>query len=300
MAGQKFFHGLTEAMINRVSELPDRQKTSFFWPDEYREDPQDAYQTSSRRQSTTSSTPNTGGCASPASELDTTEVTKQRHRGSARSHIEFYDDCDSSFSRLEREKQREKLRIAAFLREQDDDVSEAAKTRRQNTLKSSFSFNDFPETPEGKTTQKPPIKPTNGHHHHYQSPTATTPDHEDPLRTSPLPSYSNGGLQQRRQQYSPAPSEYHYSARYTGSYEDFEDDRSYKSNDFNYGNFSPPGTPSSADLNEHKRLSQRHLRSSINFVNGVAVADDDAECARKPATVRDSATDRVGVGLPNL
>ncbi|XP_053699294.1 uncharacterized protein LOC128746267 [Sabethes cyaneus] len=294
MAGQKFFHGLTEAMINRVSDVPDRQKTSFFWPDEYREDPQEAYQTSSRRQSTTSSTPNTG-CASPASELDTTEITRQRHRGNSRSHIEFYDECDSSFSQLERERQREKLRIAAFLREQDNDVSEAAKTRRQNTLKSSFSFNDFPETPEEKPTQKPPIKPTNGHH---QPSIATIPDHEDPLRTSPLPSYN--GNSQRRQQYSPASSEYHYSARYTGSYDDFEDDRSYKSNDFNYGNFSPPGTPSSADLNEHKRLSQRHLRSSINFANGVAVADDDDECARKPVTVRDSATERVGVGLPNL
>lgn len=292
MAGQKFFHGLTEAMINRVSDVPDRQKSSFFWPDEYREDPQEAYQTSSRRQSTTSSTPNTG-CASPSSELDITE-TKQRHRGNARSRIEFYDECDSSFAQLEREKQREKLRITAFLREQEDDVSEAAKTRRQNTLKSNFFFNDFPETSEEKNMQKPPIKPVNGHH---QPSTATTPDHDDPLRTSPLLSYNGGS--QRRQQYSPASSEYHYSARYTGSYDDFEDDRSYKSNDFNYGNFSPPGTPSNADLTEHKRLSQRHLRSSINFANGVAVADDD-QSARKPVTVRDSATGRVGVGLPNL
>ncbi|XP_058816597.1 uncharacterized protein LOC131679862 [Topomyia yanbarensis] len=293
MAGQKFFHGLTEAMINRASDRPDRQKSSFYWPDEYQEDPQEAYKTSSRRQSTASSTPSKG-CASPASELDTGEVIKQqRHRGNVRSNIQFSDDCDSSFSQLERDRQTEKLRIAAFLREQCDDVSEAAKTRRQNTLKSNFHFYDFDDTPDGKSAQSPPPKPTNG----YQR-SAPTPDPEDPLRSSPLPN-GNGGTT-RRQQYSPASSEYHYSARYTGSYEDFEDDRSFKSNDFNYGNFSPPGTPSGGEVPEYKRNSQRHLRSSINFHNGAAMADDEASAERKPVTVRDSATGRVGVGLPNL
>ncbi|XP_058444792.1 uncharacterized protein LOC131426232 [Malaya genurostris] len=295
MAGQKFFHGLTEAMINRATDRPDRQKSSFYWPDEYQQDPQDAYTTSSRRQSTTaSSTPNKE-CASPASELDTSEVLRQqRHRGNVRSNIQFNDECDSSFSQLERERQHEKLRIAAFLREQCDDVSEAAKTRRQNTLKSNFHFYDFDVTPDSKSAQNSPPKPTNGYRQ-----SAATSEFDDPLRSSPLPNNtSNGGGTTRRQQpqYSPASSEYHYSARYTGSYEDFEDDRSYKSTDFN---FSPPGTPCGGEMPECKRNSQRHLRSSINFRNGVAMADDDTD-ERKPVTVRDSATERVGVGLPNL
>uniref|UniRef100_A0A8D8P4C3 (northern house mosquito) hypothetical protein n=1 Tax=Culex pipiens TaxID=7175 RepID=A0A8D8P4C3_CULPI len=159
MAGQKFFSGLTDAMINRASaERPDRQKSNFFWPDEYLQEPQDAFRTSSgsgassRRPSTTSSsaTATPKECPSPLG--GSTEVLKQRHRGNARSNIEFYDDCDSSFSALAREKQRTKLGIEKFLREQDDDVSEVAKARRQNTLKSNFQFYDVEEAPR---TPKP-------------------------------------------------------------------------------------------------------------------------------------------------
>lgn len=291
MAGQKFFHGLTDAMINRATpDRPDRQKSNFFWPDEYLQDAQETYQTSSRRQSTASSTP-TQKCASPASEFDTTEVLRQRHSKNARSHIEFYDDCDSSFSHLERERVREKLRIEKFLREQNDDVSEAAKECRRSAMKSSFQFYDVEEATDGRATPKAASKSTNGY---YSA--AATPEHEEPPRFSPV---SNGGGAYRRQ-LSPASSEHHYSARYTGSYDDFEDDRSYKSNDFNYSSFSPPGTPSgSGDVPEHKRFSQRHLRSSINFCNGVASADDSS-APRKPASVRETATERVGVGLPNL
>ncbi|XP_062538548.1 uncharacterized protein LOC134206833 [Armigeres subalbatus] len=296
MAGQKFFHGLTEAMINRASDRPDRQKSSFYWPDEYMQEPEETYKTSSRRQSTASSvvsTP-TQGCASPASEYESADVLKQRHKNNAESHISFYDECDSSFSEIARDRQREKLRIEQFLREQSDDVSEMAKTRRQNTLKSRIQFYDFAE-PGDRSPPKSvsPTKPfTNGHH------PPQTPEQAEPSRYSPM---SNGGGsvdRSRRQLSSPGGSfEYHYSARYTGSYDDFEDDdRSYKSTELN---FSPPGTPS-GDVPEHKRNSQRHLQSSINFCNGVAVADDD-EAPRKTVSVREAAaTQRVGVGLPNL
>lgn len=297
MAGQKFFHGLTEAMINRASDRPDRQKSSFYWPDEYLQDPEEIYKTSSRRQSTASSirsTP-TQECASPASEYESADILKQRHKSNAESHIAFYDECDSSFSEIERDRQREKLRIAQFLREQSDDVSEMAKTRRQNTLKSRIQFYDFNEPGERSPPKaSSPTKPyTNGYH------PPQTPEHGDPPRYSPV---SNGGGadRYRRQLSSPGgSSEYHYSARYTGSYDDFEDDdRSYKSTELN---FSPPGTPSgSGDIPEHKRNSQRHLRSSINFCNGVAVADDSS-APRKTVSVREAAsTQRVGVGLPNL
>lgn len=307
MAGQKFFHGLTDAMINRSSaDRPDRQKSNFYWPDEYLQDSQETFRTSnensgasSRRPSTASSSTTPKECMSPIGgstlAVDSGEVLMQRNRSNARSHIAFYDDCDSSFSALEREKQRTKLGIEKFLREQDDDVSEVAKARRQNTLKSNFQFYDFeePQTPRTPTRQQN----SNGHNH----PVATTPDFPEDHGFSPI----NGGPGQplRRQQSSPASSEYHYSARYTGSYDDYEDDRfSCRSND--YG-FSPPGTPvSGGDLPEHKRNSQRHLRSSIAFCNGVAIAEDDASSTgsgRKPVSVRDAAaTQRVGVGLPNL
>ncbi|KXJ71351.1 hypothetical protein RP20_CCG020789 [Aedes albopictus] len=302
MAGQKFFHGLTEGMINRASGRPDRQKSSFYWPDEYLQDPEEIYKTSSRRQSAASSimsTP-TQECASPASEYESADVLKQRHKSNAESHIAFYDECDSSFSEIKRDRQREKLRIEQFLREQSDDVSEMAKTRRQNTLKSRIQFYDMDEPGDRSPPKaRSPIKPyTNGYH------TPQTPDHGDPPRYSPM---SNGGADRlRRQLSSPGgSSEYHYSARYTGSYEDFEEDddrRSYKSTELN---FSPPGTPGGgggggSDVPEHKRISQRHLRSSINFCNGVAVADDSS-APRKTASVRESAAaQRVGVGLPNL
>lgn len=282
-------------MINRASDRPDRQKSNFYWPDEYLQDSQETYRTSSnggsRRQSTASSSAATTPreCVTPSGVPEkAAEVLQQRHRKNVRSHIEFHDqdDCDSSFSQLERERQRERLRIEKFLREQNDDVSEAAKARRQSTLKSKIQFYDFAEPLNGST----PSKATNGLHHSA----AVTPEQEDPSRFSPL---SNGGVSLRRQQSSPASSEYHYNARYTGSYDDFEDDRfSYRS----CGDFSPPGTPSAGEVPEHKRLSQRHLRSSIAFCNGVAIAEDISE-SRKPVSVRDSAaTQRVGVGLPNL
>lgn len=230
---------------------------------------------------------------SPIGGQDSAEVLKQRHRSNARSHIEFYDDCDSSFSALEREKQRAKLGIEKFLREQDEDVSEAAKTRRQNTLKSKIQFYDYEEQTPNRTPSRQ--QQSNGHHH----PASTPVDFPEDARFSPThngtPSHT---VTLRRQQSSPASSEYHYSARYTGSYDDFEDDRfSCKSND--YG-FSPPGTPLSGEIPEHKRNSQRHLRSSIAFCNGVAIAEDSS-AQRKPVSVRDAASaQRVGVGLPNL
>ncbi|XP_055618237.1 uncharacterized protein LOC129763321 [Toxorhynchites rutilus septentrionalis] len=292
MSGQKFFHGLTDAMINRhrPADGPDRQKSSFFWPDEYMQDASETYRTSSGSHSSASSTP-TKQCASPAGERETPEILMQRHRSNARSHITFDDGCDSSFSQLERERQREKLRIAQFLREQSDDVSEAAKQSRQTSLKSNFHFYDFVDTANEKSTPKAasPTTTTNGCFR------AATPEQEELARYSPM----SNGTAYRKQHSSPAASEYHYSARYTGSYDDFEDDRSFKSNDFNYNGFSPPGTPLGGEIPEHKRMSQRHLRSSINFSNGVLIAEDSS-APRKPASVRESATDRVGVGLPNL
>ncbi|XP_055614068.1 uncharacterized protein LOC129760452 [Uranotaenia lowii] len=299
MAGQKFFHGLTEAMINRGAERPDRQKSNFYWPEEYLEDPQDRFVTSSRRQSTSSAATTPKECPSPASEIETGEVMKQRHRSNIRSHIEFSDENDSAFSQLARERQREKLRIEQFLRQQSDDVSEAAKTKRQNTLKSRIQFYDYVETPNGGRAS-PRKLPANGYH------TPTTPDFEDhpstfgPQTTNGI---SNGGTNYRRQLSSPASSEYHYSARYTGSYDDFEEDdaRSYRSS--NELNFSPPGTPLSngGDIPEHKRQSHRHLRSSIAFCNGVVMADEGDGGGKSPVSVRDSAAmQRVGVGLPNL
>lgn len=293
MAGQKFFHGLTEAMINRASDRPDRQKSSFYWPDEYMQDPEETYSTSSRRQSAASSitTTPTQERASPASEYESAEVLMQRHRNNAQSHIAFYDGGDSSFSQIERERAREKLRIEKFLREQSDDVSEMAKTRRQNTLKSSFQFYDVVDSGE----RSPPKSSSPTKHNGYHPP--PTPDQGElsSARYSPV---STNGDRLRRQLSSPGgSSEYHYSARYTGSYDDFEDDRSFKSTDFN---FSPPGTPVGGDVSEHKRNSHRHLRSSINFSNGVAVADDSS-APRKTVSVREAAsTQRVGVGLPNL
>lgn len=303
MAGQKFFHGLTDAMINRATaDRPDRQKSNFYWPDEYMQDSQETFRTSnggssasSRRPSTASSsaTATPKECMSPIG--DSAEVLKLRHRSNARSHIEFYDDCDTSFTALEREKQRTKLGIEKFHREQDEDASEAAKTRRQNTLKSKIHFYDYEEPPQ--TSRTPSRQQSNGH---YQP--AATPEYPEEPRFSPVNNGTPPVHSFRRQQSSPATSEYHYSARYTGTYDDFEDDRfSCKSND--YG-FSPPGTPVSGggggDVPEHKRNSQRHLRSSIAFCNGVAIAEDSS-APRKPASVRDAASaQRVGVGLPNL
>uniref|UniRef100_A0A182NVJ1 Uncharacterized protein n=1 Tax=Anopheles dirus TaxID=7168 RepID=A0A182NVJ1_9DIPT len=272
MAQQKFFSGLTEGMINRAAgERPDRQKTHFYWPDEYAPEPEPSPAINSRPINRTPAHLPTTDDRRRQSQADWEPVTRERHPKHAESHIQFYDGVGSSFGELERTKEHERLRIAQFLRQQsEEETGEAARAKRLSTLQSKIEFYDY---------------------------------------CTPPPSAVNGGARRAAGQSgrSSRPdngfgSEEHDLHQTDDDELDFDDRSSYRSSVCSSTNTPTPSSGHrhhSSELPEHKRNSQRHLRSSINFHNGCAIADD-SETGRKPASVRDSATTRVGVGLPNL
>ncbi|XP_058064357.1 uncharacterized protein LOC131214037 [Anopheles bellator] len=315
MAQQKFFSGLTEGMINKASaERPDRQKTHFYWPDEYAPCPDDAapvrHATIPRLH---------GGVAPPAQSHDPPaavsgrqhqpSINRVRHQGPAtgpgrgpsqpngqtayaagapptsdrvlhsvrRSNIQFYDGVDSAFGELERVRANEKRRIEQFLRQQsEEDTGEAARAKRLSTMQSAIEFYDYVDT--GGPTRQPPD----------------------------LHGAVNGWLAIGGGGSSPSVGD--------DTEENGGSCRSSERSSTTYsGRSSPSGSGRAGQLPEHKRHSQRHLRSSISFHGGdtgavaatvaaaaAAAAAEDGGATRKPLTVRDSATSRVGVGLPDL
>uniref|UniRef100_A0A182W4S5 Uncharacterized protein n=1 Tax=Anopheles minimus TaxID=112268 RepID=A0A182W4S5_9DIPT len=275
MAQQKFFSGLTEGMINRATgERPDRQKTQFYWPDEYAPEPEPSPSINgrplNRRPSETSSPQPTTERRTDQHTVWDPVVVRDRLPKHAESHIQFYDGVGSSFGELERTKAHERLRIEQFLRQQsEEETGEAARAKRLSTLQSKIEFYDYC-TPAANGTAR---------------------------RNAAQRSESNGyGSEHDRNG-----DAFEQDA---GEDElDFDDRSSYRSSICS----STHTTPTSghrhhrggSELPEHKRNSQRHLRSSINFHNGCTIADD-SEDPRKPVSVRESATTRVGVGLPNL
>uniref|UniRef100_A0A182SM42 Uncharacterized protein n=1 Tax=Anopheles maculatus TaxID=74869 RepID=A0A182SM42_9DIPT len=286
MAQQKFFSGLTEGMINRASgERPDRQKTQFYWPDEYAPEPEPSPSINgrplSRRSSTattassTQLTPSTAPARRTEHQSTWESIARDRHPKHAESHIQFYDGVGSSFGELERTKAHERFRIEQFLRQQsEEETGEAARAKRLSTLQSKIEFYDFctpPPSANGAVRRNPAHSGRSRTENGYGS------EHD-----------RNGDASE----HEPGEDEL-----------DFDDRSSYRSS---IGS-STRTTPTSGhrhhtngtELPEHKRNSQRHLRSSINFHNGCTIADD-SEDPRKPITVRESATTRVGVGLPNL
>uniref|UniRef100_A0A182P7M8 Uncharacterized protein n=1 Tax=Anopheles epiroticus TaxID=199890 RepID=A0A182P7M8_9DIPT len=261
MAQQKFFSGLTEGMINRASgERPDRQKTHFYWPDEYAPDPEppapsiNGRAKLNRRSSDVPSTDQHSTWEPPVTTTTipttTTPPFRDRPVKRAESHIQFYDGVGSSFGELERSKAHERHRIEQFLRQQsEEETGEAARAKRLSTLQSKIEFYDY------------------------------------------CPPVANGSVGRR------ANGELAYEQDAGDEELDFDDRSSICSS--NHTTPTSGHRPRLAELPEHKRHSQRHLRSSINFHNGCAIADD-REDPRKPVTVRESATARVVVGLPNL
>uniref|UniRef100_A0A182IRW9 Uncharacterized protein n=1 Tax=Anopheles atroparvus TaxID=41427 RepID=A0A182IRW9_ANOAO len=331
MAQQKFFSGLTEGMINRsAGERPDRQKTHFFWPDEYAPDveaPKGHTQTVGARSgppppqtATNGRADDRGGHRGPGTtrppsstingrlfgsqETGVDEVDERRAvrgqrpergeegeqlmaAGRARpanntaSHIQFYDAVESSFGELERSRAHERRRIEQFLRQQsEEDTGEAARAKRLSTLQSKIEFYDYPEPS--------PAEPRVIIHRGFGGSARSVQDSPPRSRTTSRQGGHPGELDAD-----------------TGPYQDDEfefDDRSSVRSSVCSSSYAPSlgyHRTAHTDLPEHKRNSQRHLRSSINFHNGCTVADD-SEAPRKTVSVRESATSRVGVGLPNL
>uniref|UniRef100_A0A182YK69 Uncharacterized protein n=2 Tax=Anopheles stephensi TaxID=30069 RepID=A0A182YK69_ANOST len=263
-------------MINRATgERPDRQKTQFYWPDEYAPEPEPRTPSINgrpvSRRSSTASTPD----RRPEQHSTWEPVTRDRHPKHAESHIQFYDGVGSSFGEHERSKARERFRIEQFLRQQsEEETGEAARAKRLSTLQSNIEFYDFctpPPTANGAVRRHPA-----GHTGRTRTEYGCGSEHA-----------GDGS------EHDPGEDEL-----------DFDDRSSYRSSRCSSSRTTPTSGHRAnqqygAELPEHKRNSQRHLRSSINFHNGCTIADD-SEDPRKPITVRESATTRVGVGLPNL
>ncbi|XP_040175511.1 uncharacterized protein LOC120908513 [Anopheles arabiensis] len=276
MAQQKFFSGLTEGMIKRAAgERPDRQKTQFYWPDEDAPDsaaPTDTAPSLNGRPhqlSRRSSTASSGSTAvdSPATlhyrrrQSIGEPIERDRHPKHAGSNIQFYDGVGSSFAELERTRAHERHRIEQFLRQQsEEETGGEARAKRLSTLQSNIAFYD------DCTSVALPVVNGSGGDRRTHTEGWERADKQDVSELSEL--------------------------------DDFDDRSSYRSGSVCSSTTSGYRRSTSV-MPEHKRNSQRHLRSSINFHNGCATADD-REDTRKPVTVRESATARVVVGLPNL
>ncbi|XP_049300459.1 uncharacterized protein LOC125774030 [Anopheles funestus] len=286
MAQQKFFSGLTEGMINRASgERPDRQKTHFYWPDEYAPEPEPSATINGHPLNRRPSEAPIGSSPQPTIERRPDQqpptttcvpaVVRDRLPKHAESHIQFYDGVGSSFGELERTKAHERFRIEQFLRQQsEEETGEAARAKRLSTLQSKIEFYDY-------------CTPVNG--------------------TSRRNAVPSGRFTTQRPDNGYAASEHERNGEVfeqdAGEDElDFDDRSSYRSSICSSTHTTPTSGHrhhAGSELPEHKRNSQRHLRSSINFHNGCTIADD-SEDPKKPVSVRESATNRVGVGLPNL
>ncbi|XP_058127773.1 uncharacterized protein LOC131290822 [Anopheles ziemanni] len=272
MAQQKFFSGLTEGMINRsAGERPDRQKTHFFWPDEYAPDVE-----APKRKENAPNPPqrpiNGKVHEHEQRDPDPAPATRGHQQKNTASHIQFYDGVESSFGELERSKAHERRRIEQFLRQQsEEDTGEAARAKRLSTLQSKIEFYDYP--PESVAAGEPRVII-----HRFGGSARSV--QESPPR-------------------SRAASRQDIDTTYQDEEFEFDDRSSIRSSASSYAPSCYRRTSHVSDLPEHKRNSQRHLRSSINFHNGCTIADD-SEAPRKTVSVRESATSRVGVGLPNL
>ncbi|XP_050098923.1 uncharacterized protein LOC126579563 isoform X2 [Anopheles aquasalis] len=308
MAQQKFFSGLTEGMMNKgMVDRPDRQKTHFYWPDDSTVEPSESLKkqpsveallagngnlpSTINRQANEANDHNNDQCRQQHYMRNINDQASPYHHSQrpTRSNIQIYNDVESIGKPIGKQQRlgiNENLRIDQPLRRQpsERETGEAARSKRLSAMQSKIEFYDYIDTttstPSHHRSKRPSEKQSFAKTENGWVTTATVL--QDGM-TDPYPTIDS--YSQRSQ-----PSSMHGG-------DDLEDDqsssRSSELNDW-YSRTSP-----STALPEHKRHSQRHLRSSINFHNGCTTADDSG-ATRKPLTVRDSATTRVGVGLPNL
>ncbi|ETN67983.1 hypothetical protein AND_000190 [Anopheles darlingi] len=310
MAQQKFFSGLTEGMMNKgTAERPDRQKTHFYWPDDYAVEPSVSLQKQALTEGLLANNSNFPATINRQAnetndhnnerpqdrlhehtgEINDQAVPHHHPKKITRSNMQIYNDVESIGKPIGKQQRvgiNENQRIDQLLLHQSVcETGEAARNKRLSAMQSKIEFYDYIETatstPSHHRCKRPSEKPTVKEAENGWVTTTTVPHGymTDACTTFPtIDSYS-----QRSQS----------SSMHGG--DDLEDGQSSYSG---LNDCSARVSPSTT-LPEHKRHSQRHLRSSINFHNGCTTADDSS-AARKPLTVRDSATTRVGVGLPNL
>lgn len=128
MTDRKFFSGLTDGMMTRNQNGPNRQQTNFYWPNET--DTEEFVPTRNRMRNRSMST---ASLMSQSQASTDTEESRRRKSQQNKSKIEFYDmvdvgsDTESIFSQADTRRQK-----------------------KQETLKSRIEFYDFVDT---KNTQ---------------------------------------------------------------------------------------------------------------------------------------------------
>lgn len=124
MTDRKFFSGLTDGMMTRNKNGPNRQQTNFYWPNET--DTEEFVPTRNRMRNRSMST---ASLMSQSQVSTDNEESRQRNLKQNKSKIEFYDMVDNNSD-------TESIYSQADTRRQ----------KKQETLKSRIEFYDFVDT----------------------------------------------------------------------------------------------------------------------------------------------------------
>lgn len=163
MLNGKFYTGLTANQMNR-SRGPDRQKSSFFWPDETDTVPSPNNR-SGRRPAVTKSAPSVAkSVATPATDEKDHHSAKDMFHQQLSSKIGFYDDPTPASKSLETRRvarpNPSKIAELSTLRQDISDIAEQIDKPRRGTTESKIEFYDFPEKSISRRTEKPVPKET--------------------------------------------------------------------------------------------------------------------------------------------
>lgn len=190
----KFFSGLTDKMMNRTSNRPDRQRTNLYWPEEEDSIPANEYNHANRTPRMSSSRTSSISYDSQGSnnvwenDVNTRDLVKKQQQ----SNIQFYD-YDDEFVPASR-----KITPSSTANNLPMDVPSQV-NRKLQTLKSRIEFYDFVDDanagPKSRSAQShlhdnsresesAPRLDINNSHHNYHTSAADTPPSPDGQRSS--------------------------------------------------------------------------------------------------------------------
>uniref|UniRef100_A0A182WYW4 Uncharacterized protein n=1 Tax=Anopheles quadriannulatus TaxID=34691 RepID=A0A182WYW4_ANOQN len=238
MAQQKFFSGLTEGMIKRAAgERPDRQKTQFYWPDEDIPDPTVLTDTTSSINGRPHQPSRRSWTASSGSAAVDSPVTPHYHHQSIWEPIV---------------RDRHPKHAESHIRFYDGVGSsfielEHTRAHERHRIEQFVRHQSEDETGVAARAKRLSTLQSNIAFYDYCTPVA-------------LSLNGNAGDRRTHTEDRERADEQDGSELNELDFDDCSSYRGYRQSTF--------------ELPEHKRNSQRHLRSSINFHNGCATADD--------------------------
>lgn len=149
MLNGKFYMGLTANQMTRKIDVVDRQKSSFFWPDET-----DTVPKTYRKPTSRNGTPQNATTSSPAATPDKEIIPKELFHKQLTSKIEFCDDFHKSPQQSKRNSSTYRSTPKGSLAKQLNTNSATSNDTyiKPNTFVSKIEFYDYDEMPAAVTS----------------------------------------------------------------------------------------------------------------------------------------------------